>query len=247
MAADALRSDGLARVDGVLDADTAAALAAFVNRTLVSARFDVDGGVPEQSRFGAVLSRTNRYDLLMPLDEPIVRQALAQAIEPLRDVLERSLGADAELFELSALVSDPGAPRQPLHPDTGWRNGRGTAVCTAFVALQPIDADMGPTVWLPRSHTEKAHATFNAGAMEKTTLLRQSTRRLGLLGQGDACLFDSRLLHAGGANVSPRRRILFYFSFKAAGERAPPGSLFRTLSGKWKLNELSAELSGVAG
>ena len=50
---------------------------------------------------------------------------------------------------------------------------------------------------------------------------------------------------SGGANTSPRRRILFYFSFKAAGERAPPGSMLRALRGTRTLDELSAELSGV--
>ena len=47
--------------------------------------------------------------------------------------------------------------------------------------------------------------------------LQTTPRRLGLLRAGDAILFDSRLLHCGGANDSTRRRAIFYFSFKRKG------------------------------
>ena len=50
--------------------------------------------------------------------------------------LEECLGGDAVLYELAALVSEPGAPPQPFHPDT--RYDPALAVLTCFVALQPI-------------------------------------------------------------------------------------------------------------
>lgn len=164
----------------------------------------------------------------------------------LRPMLGDVLGDDAELFELAALVSDPGAPRQPMHPDTtrqkdapgdggegasaGGVGGEGDApaVVTAFVALQDVDEEMGPTVFLPRSQSAEAHAAFYAddasGSTTKAELLRTAPQALGLLRTGDASLFDSRLLHAGGANRSPRRRVLFYFSFKVWPAFAPPAS-----------------------
>ena len=37
----------------------------------------------------------------------------------------------------------------------------GPGLCTAFVALQPIDAAMGATVFFPRTHTAEAHALFS--------------------------------------------------------------------------------------
>ena len=70
------------------------------------------------------------------------------------------LGADAVLYELAALISDPGAPAQPFHPDTPFLDEQGVAVLTAFVALQPIDETMGPTRFLPASHTAKDHAAL---------------------------------------------------------------------------------------
>jgi ectoine hydroxylase-related dioxygenase (phytanoyl-CoA dioxygenase family) len=126
-------------------------------------------------------------------------------------VLSSALGPNPELFELSALISDRGAPRQPLHPDTGYSNG--TAIVTAFVALQDVTVEMGPTFFLAGSHSQAAHEAFNGEPGVKAELLRTSPRRLGTVGVGDATVFDSRVLHGGGAN-DKGRRILFYFSFK---------------------------------
>lgn len=151
-------------------------------------------------------------------------------VSRLRPALNELLGDDAELFELAALVSDPGAPRQPMHPDTTRRKDApegadAPAVVTAFVALQDVDEEMGPTVFLPRSQRAEAHAAFYAddASVAKSELLRTAPQALGLLRTGDASLFDSRLLHAGGANTSPRRRVLFYFSFKVRPRRPPAG------------------------
>lgn len=55
----------------------------------------------------------------------------------------------------------------------------------------------------------------------------------GVLGVGDVSLYDSRLLHAGGANTSERRRVLFYCSFiRASLARTSRGTLRDGLRGK---------------
>ncbi len=53
---------------------------------------------------------------------------------------------------------------------------------------------MGPTHFLPGSHTAEAHATFNTkdDGTAFLQLLRSRPCYRGLLGQGDATLFDSR-------------------------------------------------------
>lgn len=158
----------------------------------------------------------SRYDLYLPLDGPI-EAALRECVAQLQPVLIDRLGADPELFELSALISDEGAPRQPVHPDTGYSNS--TAIVTSFIALQDVTEDMGPTFFLPGTQTESAHAEFNGEASQKSELLRTSPRRLGTISTGDATVFDSRLLHGGGAN-DRSRRILFYFSFKVRSDGA---------------------------
>ena len=91
---------------------------------------------------------------------------------------------------------------------------------------------MGPTIFLPRTHTSEAHALFDDREGEgHWWLLEHSPQSLGVLSRGDVSLFDSRLLHCGAANTSPRRRVLFYFSFKAAAARPPDGTLLPGLRG----------------
>ena len=168
----------------------------------------------------------------------MVEAVLLPVVEQLRPLVTELL-PEAELFELAALVSDPGAPRQPVHPDTGYKEGFDEpAVLTGFLALQDVDEDMGPTVFLPRTHFAPVHARFNdKEGNGKNELLKSAPQALGLLGRGDMSLFDSRLLHCGDANRSNKRRILFYFSFKAGNQRPPPGTMLAALRGT-KLDEL---------
>ena len=144
-------------------------------------------------------------------------------------MLAGALGSDAELFELGALVSDPRAPRQPVHPDTPYRDGQGAAAITAFFALQDVESDMGPTGIIPGTHTKECHEKFNSkddGGRQRIQILREKPNHIGVLSTGDANLIDSRLIHCGGGNDSAKRRVLFYLSFKAKEARVPSGSLF---------------------
>jgi ectoine hydroxylase-related dioxygenase (phytanoyl-CoA dioxygenase family) len=129
---------------------------------------------------------------------PQVRAALEEALSTLNAVLGGSVGVNAELFELSALVSDPRAPRQPVHPDTPFKAGDGAAIVTTFVALQDVDETMGPTGFIPQTHTSEAHARFNTkddGGRERVALLRERPNHVGILSIGGANLIDSRLFH----------------------------------------------------
>jgi ectoine hydroxylase-related dioxygenase (phytanoyl-CoA dioxygenase family) len=83
-----------------------------------------------------------------------------------RAPLAAFLTSDAELAELAALCSEPGAKDQPLHPDTQYAGaGAHCALITAFVALQDVRPDMGPTEVVPGSHVRRvlsyagSHAT----------------------------------------------------------------------------------------
>ena len=119
---------------------------------------------------------------------------------------------------------------------------------------------MGPTLFLPATHTAEAHAefftyenfdlAFNAfddeeGEEEDAALAASVAALLtkwgvwrGELQAGDVSLFDSRCLHAGDANTSQRRRALFYCSFvraEDAGRAATRGTLREDLRGKHAL------------
>ena len=66
------------------------------------------------------------------------------------------------------------------------------------------------------------------GSASQRPLLRHGQLRkphmLSLLSQGSAALFDSRLLHCGGANRSNRPRVIFYFTIAADNSSGGDGS-----------------------
>jgi len=228
----ALTKDGYVRVDEVLSSQTASTLLDYINAELTAKRERLaQADMAAESSFGNVLMRENRFDLLLDLDAP-VRQALSEALEPLKKVVGGTLGEDAELYELAALVSDPRSPRQPVHPDTPFRVGDAAAIITTFVALQDVDETMGPTAIIPQTHTAEAHERFNTkddGGRERVALLREYPNHVGVLRTGGANLIDSRVMHCGGSNGSPKRRVLFYFSFRRRGKVTPSGSLLYNL------------------
>jgi hypothetical protein len=259
VAADAtFRAQGLLRLTHALDGSTAEALASHINASLAAALEAVRRGEVESERFGGVLCRSHRYDLKLALEPPVGRAVEEVLRRGLRPLLQRLLGEGATLFELAALVSDPGAPCQLVHPDIAFdaatpmrpgeeeQQGRGQGpgwrqrqrqwerpgVVTAFVAVQEVAEDMGPTTFLPRTHTRAAHAAFEAELPPHAAMLCAQPRCVCLLRRGDLALFDARLLHCGGANTSPLRRTLFYFSFKAAHATPPHGTLLPGLGEK---------------
>ena len=121
------------------------------------------------------------------------------------------------LLELMCTSPDPAIqsfspwerpPRQPIHPDEVYCFPAPTY--SIFVALQDIDLAMGPTVFLPRTKTEEAHAVFNSDVNSKNSFLSKCEYKVSVLKQGDVAIFDSRTLHCGSANHSKRRAQLYF-------------------------------------
>jgi ectoine hydroxylase-related dioxygenase (phytanoyl-CoA dioxygenase family) len=106
--------------------------------------------------------RAHRRDLKLQLAPPVTA-ALHDLLGAVGGCLADILTRDAVLCELSALVADPGAAAQLLHPDTQMAPGNDyTGLCTAFLALQDVTGAMGPTEICPRSHGAEAHAALSA-------------------------------------------------------------------------------------
>lgn len=256
----ALRKEGVVRIDGALSASATAELLDEVNcnleASLERAKARVhDAKLPRDAlsdllrltdealaeNFGDVLCSKNRHDLKLDLSTPQVQSACSELLSVLQATLASCLGEESELYELAALISDPQSSSQPLHPDTSFEAE--AVVLTAFVALQDIDAAMGPTLFLPGTHTAEAHAAFDADGRKRTaTALGSYPSWRGVINAGDVTLYDSRLLHCGGANESPRRRALFYVSFRAKGAdcsfRKTQGTLLDSLRGRHTLRDL---------
>lgn len=220
-----LKKDGVVRIDNVLSSDQADKMREYVLK-LRGKSFEevVSGKVLSLQRFANVLLRKDRCDLTMPLgQDDVIAESLNEVLRESAagQTIKAILGKGSVLYELSCLISDPGSQRQNMHPDTPYFEGKDAVLYTCFIALQDIRLDMGPTTWLPGTHTAEAHEKFQdssasgEGESRKDELIRTTPSVLGLLPKGCCAIFDSRCLHCGTANRSENdSRALFYFSFK---------------------------------
>ena len=227
-----LRTKGVVRIDQILTNDIADAMYDYVQ--------DLKQQLIQQNstdRFAKVLLHHHRYDLKLTLGPPPVQATLASLFSlssPVRHVFQSLLGSNAILYELSCLLSNPGSQRQNIHPD---RRQEDPLTYTCFVALSDITITMGPTVWIPTTHTNHHDQFQSIRIMDewdtespKDRLLRTKPSVVGILPKGSCVMFDARLLHCGGANSSQQSRALFYISFQQyTTQQSNSGSLVNEL------------------
>ena len=239
----ALRCDGLCRIDGLLPAALAAELRRHAAVCLDQALQSVHTGktravthFAEHLMQGPQLGK--RYDCKLPLDSVVCRALCTALASSLGDALTSLIGASAELFELSVITSRVGTPAQELHSDFPPYGDHDDAIaCVIFLALEDQHPACGPTVFLPGTHTRSFHSTHR---LDKGSASCEGIPRLApRLRCGDAILMDSALVHAGGANTL-RDRPVFHFSFKLP-DVYPGGrlsSLREELRGRFTLGSL---------
>lgn len=251
-----LKQEGVVRIDNVLSSETADSAREYLYDLRKQSELEIAAGkIQPIQRFADVLLKQNRCDLTIPMGDEIVTKALDETlrVSPIGATISSIFGEDAVLHEFSCLMSDPGSQRQVIHPDTPYIDGKGPVLYTCFIALQDVTLDMGPTVWLPRTHCKEAHDEFQDnfapedGESKKDALIRKQPAVLGTLTKGSCGIFDSRLLHCGTANrsVDGISRALFYFSFKnpSVGYPGNPASIRAELGGaNVKLGDLVADL-----
>ncbi|KAL3941696.1 MAG: hypothetical protein SGBAC_003976 [Bacillariaceae sp.] len=260
-----LREQGVVRIDNVLSKDLADSIRERVYQMREgSEKLVQSGAIPSLARFADVLLKENRCDMTIPLGvecdddddkvEEWVPQALASVLveSPVGGTYQNLLGAKAILREWSCLMSDPSSNRQVLHPDTPYQEE--PVLYTCFIALQDIDLDMGPTTWMPETHdSQEIHTQFQNDVKSsgddyspKDQLFLSKPTVLGTLSKGSCAIFDSRLLHAGGANTSKTKksRALLYCTFQnpTVINVGNPGSIRPNLVNQWTLQKLQKEL-----
>ena len=215
----ALRDEGVALYHDALSAQKVLALRAHCEAVLDDACAAVAAGEKtEGDVFNAILLRgPTRHDLKLGL-EPVVSSALAEVATVIGPSIRQTFGCDPYLAEIGAIRATGGAPRQPIHTDTG--PSETPQLLTTFVALQDVDAAMGPTAFLPGTHRKPEAGAALAEPERRSALLRRGPMRLGVMPAGACTLYDSRLLHAGGPNETPHGRWLLYFSFCPSRELA---------------------------
>jgi Phytanoyl-CoA dioxygenase (PhyH) len=165
-----IRKEELVRIDNVLSSTLADQMFQFVTHLRQESLVQISEGLLQHSdRFADVLLRDNRCDLKIPLGNngtlktPVIESMYSVFCEsPVKEAISIAFQSDqAVLYELSCLISDPGSQRQVMHPDNPFLQDRtDPTLLTCFIALQDIDVSMGPTVYLPRTHTAVAHAAF---------------------------------------------------------------------------------------
>ena len=262
-----VRKEGVIRIDNVISDETADSLRGHVLEQQQIAAIETDKDVSSSRLYyGVENRRKSRCDLQLSLlrggfsayldDETAFESSytkphvLADALQEmlgkdgsLRHLYENLVTPDGELYELAAVVTNPGSNRQMIHPDLPYNSK--APLYVIFLALQDVTENMGPTSFLLRTHTSKANVIFNSGdAEEKEELLLKSDCRLSTLKKGDAVLFDARLLHCGNAN-DEATRVLFNFSFRnpeVKGSLGYKGSIRPGYEGAMSLRDISNAL-----
>ncbi|CAK0903138.1 unnamed protein product [Prorocentrum cordatum] len=197
-AAITLAEEGLLRLNGILGTGMAAALHEHVDDMLKQSIQSVaDGSMPYSSLFGEFMCREHRYDLLLPLDAVVLR-TVRHVIDRVSPLLEHAIGEDCTMCELEAIVNDPGSHAQPLHFDTDLASVR----VAMLIALQDVTPSMGPTAFYPCTNTAEWHIIYKTRGQELEDLLGSFPRVVAEMSAGDAFVYDTRVLHYGGANTS---------------------------------------------
>ncbi|KAJ8605388.1 hypothetical protein CTAYLR_002406 [Chrysophaeum taylorii] len=229
-----LAREGVLKMPG-LGRDTAAKLRAAVLSEIDEAREAVKLR-PEtsMSRFHAREEQKLRSFVLLPLrrdeglDDPIV-SATAELLgegTPLGDLYEKLCGPEAVLYDFYGLRTEPGSFRQPIHSDTPFQ--RVPPLYASFVALQDVDLDMGPTTFLPGTHTETdARLDFDVGMLDgrRDAMLAKAKPKFALLEAGDLVIFDMRVLHFGAANHPDKGATRIFLNLTFRNPRANADNL----------------------
>eukprot|EP00746_Dinoflagellata_sp_MGD_P012817 gnl/MRDRNA2_/MRDRNA2_127450_c0_seq1.p1 gnl/MRDRNA2_/MRDRNA2_127450_c0~~gnl/MRDRNA2_/MRDRNA2_127450_c0_seq1.p1 ORF type:complete len:442 (-),score=101.73 gnl/MRDRNA2_/MRDRNA2_127450_c0_seq1:51-1376(-) len=207
----ALRDQGVVRLNGVISPEEASTARSAVIERLDTVLSQQQGQKEDRTKLGKVTCGKRRYDLLLQPENKVLESVMREALQgPLGELMKREVGEDAPLYELAALVSDKGAGRQPVQVDTPYQAE--PLMYTAMVALQDEDVELGPTLFLPGTHTENSYKDFVGGDGKRSELLSRTPFFGSMLSTGDCAVFDSRLMHANAQNVKGKRAML-YFTF----------------------------------
>ena len=146
-----IQNDGVVRIDSVLMQGGVSQIVNFVNKDLSDSITAVEGHeVPALSRFSNMLASGNRWDFKLQIDHPVILAAMREIFQgdkAVGQLLSSLVTEGAELFEMAAFCTLPGASRQVVHADTLW--SKRPALYTCAIALQDISDEMGPTLFVP--------------------------------------------------------------------------------------------------
>lgn len=213
---DELNLNGVTRINNVLNLEDTKLLLTCINEQLKLSIETVGTIYKENNEFAISKAQDNRWDLKLHLSDTIheIMEIILLPGSLLGDTIYNLVGNDAYITELAAFVTINGASRQIIHSDTFWTKLPSLYTCT--IAMQDVSELMGPTVFIPATHTEEIFlqrvTEYMEDDIDQDSQLLNLPHTLSMLDEGSAAIYDSRLLHCGGANRSKIPRVLFYFT-----------------------------------
>lgn len=198
-AVERMRTHGHASIEGIVDAALIAdAREVFLRKY---SRFLSGGDHPDSLTVG-----NRRYMVTLQIEPPFSDDQLL-ANPRLMPVLQALLGEDCVLAGYGVVVSLPGAAAQVSHrdgrslfPETSLDNLLPVSAITVAIPLREMNDTNGTTALWPKSHRSCGQVATGPG---QEFVVRE----------GDALLWDFRLVHAGTPNRSDLPRPLLYASF----------------------------------
>ena len=152
-----LKDCGVVRLNNLVDEG-------LIQRLLLNVNYQLKNSIAEAAvdkyqtsiHFGNSKAQTNRWDLKLAYNDVIdeTMKALLCHGSKLGETLHDLVGRNACIVELAAFITTEDARRQIIHSDTFWSETSSAFTCT--VALQDIDEEMGPTVFIPHTHTKES-------------------------------------------------------------------------------------------
>ena len=212
-----MRRNGLFRLKSLVSKDTAQQVAQYVDNELYKSQQSLQmNEIKESDHYSESLAASDsRFDFKLPMNDLLMNTMKSLLKDTLLgDALELLATDEAELLELACFITKNSAMHQILHSDTLYSEKAVTYTC--FIALQDINDEMGPTIFIPKSHTAKFHKQFDSSKPSKRLkLIEGMDIKRALLDTGSCVVYDSRLHHCGTANHSSETRRIFYFSFSS--------------------------------
>lgn len=166
-----------------------------------------------------VISNENRWSFYIGVNEhPSITKALNQIVhhEQFRPALEKIVGPDPAVIEMTAITSSYGAEDQFWHPDIVSTGSPAKYVrsfvpsYSLFITLQDTSAEMGATDVCPGTYM-----CSNSDAAETCEKVGFQVSGDGEWKKGDAIFMNQQSFHRGAAHNDPNgpHRVLFIISF----------------------------------
>ncbi|KAK3270013.1 hypothetical protein CYMTET_21569 [Cymbomonas tetramitiformis] len=219
-----LEDDGFVVLRNALPEDRCQSLRALLAEELARV---IENPTPKS--FSKINNPDRRHDLRLPVTTSI-GEGLRWVLRTYRNVYSSLFTTDAPLVELGVITSHPGAERQNIHSDVEF-DAEASKIYTTFVALQQVDARMGPTQVWAGTHTPYFCEFYKPRMCGPVDPYYDANKPISVeLSCGDALIIDTRVMHCGGRNESEKDRMLFHFSFRTLdSERLPAGFTYHLL------------------